>query len=189
MQRGAKKCEKEEKANLAKVDKAIKAGDREQASIYAQNAIRNKNEALNMLRMSSRVDAVAGRVQSAARQNQVSNSMQGVVRAMGIAMKNMDIDTVTNTMDNFEQQFEDLDVRSAYMEGAMNNSTAQSTPQDQVDELIRARGEANALDVSGLFDEAGPVGTGRIEQPAAPQPAAAEAKDDLSARLEALRPK
>ena len=37
----------------------------EGARIYASNAIRKKNEALNLLRLSSRIDAVASRVQTA----------------------------------------------------------------------------------------------------------------------------
>ena len=41
------------------------------ARIYAENAIRKKNESLNFLRMASRIDAVASRVQTA-------QSVQGV---------------------------------------------------------------------------------------------------------------
>lgn len=35
----------------------------EVAQVHAENAIRKKNEALNYLRMSARIDAVAARVQ------------------------------------------------------------------------------------------------------------------------------
>lgn len=37
----------------------------EGARIYASNAIRKKNESLNLLKLSSRIDAVASRVQTA----------------------------------------------------------------------------------------------------------------------------
>ncbi len=37
----------------------------EGAKIYAENVIRNKNQALNFRRMASRVDAVSQRVQTA----------------------------------------------------------------------------------------------------------------------------
>lgn len=37
----------------------------EGAKIYAENAIRKKNEALNYLRMASKIDAVSSKVQSA----------------------------------------------------------------------------------------------------------------------------
>lgn len=44
---------------------AIQKGNTEVARIHAENAIRQKNQAINFLRMSARVDAVAARVQSA----------------------------------------------------------------------------------------------------------------------------
>ena len=44
---------------------------------------------------------------------------------------------IASTMDQFEKQFEDMDVRSAYMEDAMNTSTSMTTPPEQVDELIQ----------------------------------------------------
>ena len=44
---------------------AIQKGNMENARIHGENAIRNKNQALNFRRMSARVDAVASRVQSA----------------------------------------------------------------------------------------------------------------------------
>ena len=54
MSRSATKCEKNEKAALSKLKKAIEQGNMEGAKIYGQNAIREKNQALNCLRMSSR---------------------------------------------------------------------------------------------------------------------------------------
>lgn len=41
-------------------------GNREVAQVHAENAIRKKNESLNYLRMSARIDAVAARVQVSA---------------------------------------------------------------------------------------------------------------------------
>ena len=42
--RESKKCEKAEKEEKAKVKKAIQKGNTEGARIYAENAIRNKNQ-------------------------------------------------------------------------------------------------------------------------------------------------
>lgn len=71
-QRGALKCNKNEAAAKAKLREAIKAGNIEGARIYGQNAIREKNQALNCLRLSSRIDAVASRLETAIRMKQVS---------------------------------------------------------------------------------------------------------------------
>jgi division protein CdvB (Snf7/Vps24/ESCRT-III family) len=51
---------------------ALKKGNKEVAQVHAENAIRKKNESLNYLRMSARIDAVAARVQTAATQKRVS---------------------------------------------------------------------------------------------------------------------
>ena len=55
--------------------KALEKGNVEGARIYAENAIRKKNESLNYLRMAARVDAVASRVQSARMMKDVSNEI------------------------------------------------------------------------------------------------------------------
>ena len=65
MDRLSKKAEKDQKAQEKKVKAALQKGNVEGARIYAENAIRKKNESLNYLRMAGKVDAVASRVQTA----------------------------------------------------------------------------------------------------------------------------
>ena len=72
-----KKCFKNEKKQLSDVKKAVKQGNKEGARIYAQNAIREKTQAMNYLRLSSRVDAVASRLETAIRTKQVSQEITG----------------------------------------------------------------------------------------------------------------
>jgi charged multivesicular body protein 1 len=67
MARSAKKCEKNQGINKEKLKKAIEQGNMEGAKIYAQNVIREKNQALNFLRLGSRIDAVASRLETAIR--------------------------------------------------------------------------------------------------------------------------
>ncbi|MCJ1346931.1 Vacuolar-sorting protein SNF7 [Peltigera leucophlebia] len=116
--------------------KAVQQGHQDIARIYAQNAIRKQNEKLNLLRLQSRIDAVASRVQTAVTMRQVTGSMAGVVRGMEGAMKAMDVEKISAVMDKFESQFEDLDVATGYYETATSSATAVGTPQDEVDRLI-----------------------------------------------------
>ena len=71
LQRQAKKAAKDETAEKAKLKKALAQGNTEGARIYAANAIRKKNEGLNLLRLGSRIDAVASRVETAVTMRQV----------------------------------------------------------------------------------------------------------------------
>lgn len=95
LQRQAAKANKEEIAEKNKIKKAMQQGNNDIARLYAQNAIRKNNERLNLLRLASRIDAVASRVQTAVTMRQVSGSMAQVVRGMDGAMKNMDLEKVS----------------------------------------------------------------------------------------------
>jgi len=94
-----------------KKHKAIEIGNHEGARIYAQDAIREKNQSLNHLRMASRLDACCSRIETAVRMNQVSAGMKGVVKGMDKSLAAMNIDQLSKVMDKFESQFEDLDVK------------------------------------------------------------------------------
>ncbi|MCJ1381844.1 Vacuolar-sorting protein SNF7 [Xylographa soralifera] len=136
LNRQAAKAGKDEVAEKNKLKKAIQQNHSDIAKIYAQNAIRKQNEKLNLLRLASRIDAVSSRVQTAVTMRQVTGSMANVVRGMDSAMKAMDLEKISNVMDKFETQFEDLDVATGYYENATSQATAVGTPQDDVDKLM-----------------------------------------------------
>ena len=138
LERSAKKSEKEEKAEKLKCKKAIQKGNMEVARIHAENAIRQKSQSLNYLRMSARVDAVASRVQTAVTTGKVTKSMAAVVRSMELTMKSMNLEKISGLMDKFEKQFEDLDVQSGCMEAAMSSTTTTNVPQSDVDHLLHS---------------------------------------------------
>ncbi len=75
--------------------KALQKGNTEGARIYAQNAIRKKTEGLNLLRLASRIDAVASRVETAVTMRSVTNSMGMVVKGMDKAMESMNLERVS----------------------------------------------------------------------------------------------
>lgn len=147
LERASKKCEKEQKMQENKVKKAIQGKDKERATIYAENAIRKKNESLNYLRYAARVDAVASRIQSAQMMKQVTKNMAGVTKGLDKALASMDLEKVSQIMEKFEKQTEHLDVHTQVMDDTMSGATTLSTPQSQVDSLIQQVAEENGLEV------------------------------------------
>ena len=103
MQRSAKKCEKNQEIQKAKLKKAIEQKNMEGARIYAQNVIREKNQALNFLRFSSRIDAVASRLETSIRIQEVNKAMGQTVKGMASVLANMKVDQVADTMEEFEK--------------------------------------------------------------------------------------
>uniref|UniRef100_A0A5F8H8T6 Charged multivesicular body protein 1A n=2 Tax=Metatheria TaxID=9263 RepID=A0A5F8H8T6_MONDO len=177
----AKKAEKDSKAEQAKVKKALQQKNVECARVYAENAIRKKNEGLNWLRMSSRVDAVASKVQTAVTMKGVTKNMAQVTKALDKALNTMDLQKVSAVMDKFEQQVQNLDVHTSVMEDSMSSATTLTTPQEQVDSLIVQIAEENGLEVmdqlSQLPEGASAVGESSVRSQ----------EDQLSRRLAALR--
>ena len=133
--------------------------------------------------MASRIDACSSRIETAVRMGQVTDGMKGVVKGMDRGLASMDINKISQLMDKFEQQFEDLDVKTQYMEGSMNATTAQSTPAEQVDELISQVADQNNLELGEAFAQAGPIGKKAPQVKEAAKPVA----DDLEARLANLK--
>ena len=69
--------------HAAQVKRAIEKGNIDGAKIYAQNAIRKKTEALNYLRLASRLDAVVSRLDTQAKMNMINSSMSQVLLLAG----------------------------------------------------------------------------------------------------------
>ena len=95
LDRMAKKAEKEQKKEEAHIKKALQKGDVERARIYAENAVRKKNESLNFLRMSAKVDATASRVQSAVAMKGVAKNMGAVVKSLDKAINSMELEKIS----------------------------------------------------------------------------------------------
>merc|ERR1712130_1066263 len=180
LERLSKKAEKDQKKEEAQLKKALAKGDVERGRIYAENAVRKKNESLNYLRMSAKVDATASRVQSAVTMKKVSKSMEGVVKGMSAAMKSMNLEKISTLMDNFEKEFEDLDVQTSVMEGAMSQTTATNIPQDAVEGLMKQAADEAGLELNMELPGAQSATIGQSTQ-------ASTEQDELSQRLARLR--
>lgn len=186
MERAAKRCEKDERTQKAKVRKALQQGNKEGARIYAENAIRKKNEGLNYLRMAARVDAVSSRVQSAMMTQALVKQMGGVVKGLDRIMQTMDLEKISATMGKFEDLFQDLDVHTEVMESTMGAATTLSTPQDQVEGLMRQVAEESGLEVLDKLAD-NPVSTREPQMLAGTQSLSSQEEAQLSSRLAALR--
>merc|ERR1719228_2706335 len=177
----SRKAEKEQKKEQNRVKKALQQGDVERARIYAENAVRKKNESLNYLRMSAKIDATASRVQSAVAMKGVARNMGSVVKSLDKAINSMELEKISSVMDQFEKQFEDLDVHSSVMENAMGQATTTTTPANQVDDLIRQVADEAGLEVSAQMASVPSADIGETVK------ASATVDDPLSRRLAALR--
>ncbi|GAA5998179.1 Did2p [Rhodotorula paludigena] len=186
LQKQSKKATKDEGTEKAKLKKALQQGNTEGARIYASNAIRKKNESLNLLRLSSRIDAVASRVETAVTMRQLTGSMTAVVKNMDRAMQDMNLERISAVMDKFESQFEDMDVQTGYLEGTLASDSAVAAPSDQIDLLMSQVADEAGLEVQHELQGRTTEQVPQLETPK--QAVSEEAEEALAQRLRALRP-
>jgi charged multivesicular body protein 1 len=149
------RCEKEERLEKEKAKNYLAKGMIDAARIHAENAIRKKNESLNYLKLSSKMDAVASRIQSAQRTESMTKNFSRVIPQMNRALKNMKIENIAQTMTDFERCFEDLDVATGFVNESLNQTTSNSAPREQVDNLLGQIASEHSIQVSeGLLSPA-----------------------------------
>jgi charged multivesicular body protein 1 len=160
----------------SQVKRAIERGNIDGAKIHAQDAIRKKNEGLNMLRLASRLDGVVARLETQAKMNAVNADMSGIVKSLEKSLNTNNLEKVSETMDEFEKQFENLDVQTEFVEQAMGNTSALSTPPEDVALLMQQIADEHGLEFASDLPAAGTT-----------IPAAKQAEADLANRLETLK--
>ncbi|OMJ24253.1 Vacuolar protein-sorting-associated protein 46 [Smittium culicis] len=115
--------------------------------------------------------------------NKISRNMATVVVGMDKAMKSMNLEQISVVMDKFEQQFEDLDVKTGVMDSAVGGVVSSSVPVDQVDGLLKM-----VADEAGLeFNHS--LGVNSVPNDKLPTSSVANSNPDhiLSERLAKLR--
>lgn len=181
--RQAIKSQKMQGTEEKKARDALSKGNIAGARIFAENAIRNKNQAFSYMKLQSQLEAVASKVQAQTVRAQVANDMQAVTGALDLALGQMDVSQLAETMDKFVSQSEDMDLQTKFMDNSIGESTTASTPQNEVDGLLSRINDEHQLNQQHLID-------GHSVPSTAAQQTAAQAlggDSSLEARLAALQ--
>lgn len=185
LNRQAKKAEQEHEKEKLKVKKMIEDNKPDFARVYAETAIRKRNESLRYMKIAAKLDGVAARMKSASMTKENMKTMSKVNSALGTAMKSMDLEKVQAVMDRFEMTSDKLDVMTNTMDGTLDSALASGAPTNQVETLIQQVADQHELDVSQMLaDMSGPASrvpannVANIER---------QKEQDLDSRLAALR--
>ena len=168
MAKESKKSEVQSKNLIKKVKDCIAKGDYEQAKVAASDAIRQKNMVKRYRVLSSKIDTVAQRLQTAYQNQKLSEQMQSLTQQLLGAGNTMDIVKMTETMANFEKLFDDLDVNSNMMDQVFDNVNAGTVNEQEVKQLIGQIAQQNGMKLSEEFDDV-QLGEGGIAEPQQPE--------------------
>ena len=161
MVKESQRAAKEERAEKEKAKKCLEKGLVDTARIHAENAIRKKNDSLNFLRFSSKLDAVASKIQTATRTEQMTREFGRMLPQLDNVLRHMNVENVSQTMGQFETMFENLEVSSQYVSDSLQSSTAVAAPRTEVDGLLAQIASEHNIEVQEQLGEvplAVPVG-------------------------------
>ncbi|KAL0489823.1 vacuolar protein-sorting protein VPS46 [Acrasis kona] len=141
------KSQREAEESKLMVKKCMEKGDLDRARIYAEKAVRKRNESNNYLKLSNKLEATTSNVQQLTNAQQLQQKMNGIVGDLGHVMKTINIDEISNTMNSFEDFDSNLGVSTDYMEKSMS-SIDYSIPDDEVGDLVAQIADDNNLQLS-----------------------------------------
>ena len=147
------RSEKEVVKEKNKLSLSIQNGNLEGARVYASNIIRKKNEALQQLQLSSRLDGMTSKLTTISCQRNITRSISHISRDIGIAMVNMNTMAIAQCMDRFDNQLQELDVQSDVINELMDSNNSNNTPIDDVDTLISMVADENGLILQEQFSD------------------------------------
>jgi charged multivesicular body protein 1 len=108
--------------------------------------------------------------------------MGNIVKSLESSLATGNLQKMSETMDQFEKQFVNMEVQAEFMESAMAGSTSLSTPEGEVNSLMQQVADDYGLEVSvGLPQPAGHA------VPVKEKDSEKVDEDDLSRRLAELK--
>lgn len=104
---------------------------------------------MGIQRFSAKLGAVAGKLDSAYRTQQISAQIKSTVPLLQNALAHMNKMNISEQMSNFEQVFENLDVKTADITGILDSVTGSSVQTDEVNVLLQQMMAEQGLEVGG----------------------------------------
>jgi charged multivesicular body protein 2A len=196
LERETRSLERQEKQLIQNIKKSAKEGQMGPVKIMAKDLVRTKKYISKFNMMSSQLQAVGLKLQSAKSMDAMSGAMRGVTVAMISMNKQMNIPQMQRIMQQFAMENERMDMTEEMMSDTIDDVMTEEGDEEEEDEVI-----SKVLDEIGVsFGESipdAPLGMASATAATASVPAARSAVaegaasdpavDELEARLNNLR--
>ena len=138
------KAAKRQQDTMAKIKKTMAQGNMELAKTYAQEALRHKNEAQRYKVLGSKLESIHSKLQHAYKNQQLQQSINGLMNKMGNIANMNDLTKMVETMDNFEKMVDNIDIQAKMMDDVFDNVNAGTVNEQEVNELMNMLQETDA---------------------------------------------
>ncbi|OBA29102.1 hypothetical protein HANVADRAFT_54554 [Hanseniaspora valbyensis NRRL Y-1626] len=158
--------------------------------ILASNVIRKKNEYLNLIKLTNKLDIIISKLNTSMIMQQVNGQFMQITRNLDVALQNMNLENITMVMDKFDEQVKEIDLNTETLTSVSENGNVDSLKfedDDKVNELINKVKDSNSLKYPKVdsLEEALPAKESETTEKDIEFDN--EAEDRLAQRLKALR--
>ncbi|KYO00049.1 putative vacuolar protein sorting-associated protein 46 [Plasmodium gaboni] len=153
----SQRSELEEKKLIGDVKKAIQAGKIELARLYAEKCIRKKNEKVNYLNLSNKLDVLVSRLEGAHRCASLVKDVGVMIPLIQKINAETNAIKIGNDVTKLENIFDEISISSELINDTVQTSSAISAPTEEVDELISKIADEHALKLDGQIGSVHPI--------------------------------
>lgn len=143
------KAFKEKNKQLAKAKACIQKGNEEGARLYCELAQQKHNEGMQYMRMSHRLEVIAGQVKSKTKSMEMMESLNQFTPYLEQASANMPIEDMYKQMERFSNAYDDLAVKGHIMDENMNNTLGEKGTVTNVDNMMNQLKAEVAYELTG----------------------------------------
>ena len=135
--RESTKSEKEREKNIVKAKDQLKKGNEEGAKLFLELATQKKNEALQYMRMSARLDHLAANIKSKSNSVQMVQELDRFTPLLQMQAENMPIEQMYQNLNQFSQAYDNLVVKGQILDNTMENTLAEKGSTASVDQMMK----------------------------------------------------
>ena len=152
------KAMKDKKKQLEKAKACLKKGEEEGARLYCDLAQQKHNEGMQYLRMSNRMEVLAGQIKSKTKSMEMVESLNQITPFLQQADADLSLEDMQRNMQAFSKAYDDLAVKGHIMDENMNKVMGEKNTVANTDNMM------NQLKAEVAYELTGDVNTNDATQ-------------------------
>jgi len=153
LQKDIKKSESKMTSEINNVKNDIIKGDTMAAQIHSENAIRHKNQRINYMQFSSKIDALVCRLELAVQNGKLTDNVVDIAYGLESIYNDFSYKNIVDILGKFDTTFEDFDVMTGAMDSSIQETTQSQIPKEEVIGLMKYVADTHSLTVQESFME------------------------------------
>lgn len=155
--RESTKAMKEKEKYYKKAKETLQKGNEEGAKMFCELAQQKHQEGMQYLRMSHRLEVMAGQIKSKSKSMEMMDSLNGLTPFLEQTAQNMPIEQMYQNLDRFSQAYDNLSVQGHILDEGIEKTMGNKNTVTNVDNMM------NQLKAEVNYELTGDVNTTEVK--------------------------